>query len=201
MRPITDHAPRRQGGLTLIEVLVTVVILLIGLLGMAILLASSQKTESESYQRAQALLLLQDMATRINANRAVANCYAITDAGAGAPFLGTDSALMIPGPPPACGVGTVAAYTLANQDLLDWHELLLGATETLGGEDVGTLTGARGCVTEDASDPDNPVYTISIAWQGLSETADPVDPCGEGEYGDERLRRVVSMVVQIANLN
>jgi type IV pilus assembly protein PilV len=200
MRPITDRTSERQFGLTLIEVLVTVVVLLIGLLGMAVLLANSQKTESESYQRAQALMLLQDMATRISANRAVANCYAITDAGTGEPFMGTGSALG-PATPPACGIGTPAAYTLAVQDLLDWHALLLGATETLDGSQVGTLTGARGCVTEDATDPNNPVYTISVAWQGLIETAEPDDTCGEGAYGNDRLRRVVSMAVQIANLN
>ena len=68
----------RQGGLTLVEVLVSVVILLVGLLGLAALMTNSQKAEAESYQRAQALLLLQDMVGRINANRAVAACYAIT---------------------------------------------------------------------------------------------------------------------------
>ncbi len=81
------RAPR-QTGLTLVEVLVSVVILLVGLLGLAALMTNSQKAESESYQRAQALLLLQDMVGRINANRAVAACYAITDATAGTPFLG-----------------------------------------------------------------------------------------------------------------
>jgi type IV pilus assembly protein PilV len=198
MTPSRNRAGGRQSGLSLIEVLVTMVILLIGLLGMAVLLANSQKTESESYQRAQALLLLQDMATRINANRAVAPCYAITAAADGSPFMGTGSTLVDPGPPPACGIGTVAAYTLADQDLLEWHELLIGATETLDGDEVGTLTGARGCVTADIP---NRIYTISVAWQGLVPTAVPADPCGRNEYGAENLRRVVSMVVQIANLN
>jgi len=174
--------------------LVTVVILLIGLLGMAVLLANSQKAETESYQRAQALVLLQDMATRINANRAVAQCYAITDAGQGVPFLGTESTILAP----ACGLGSPAAYTLAVQDLTDWNNLLLGATETLDGDSVGTLTGARGCVTRDAA---TETYTITVAWQGLVATEEPDEPCGAGEYGGDGLRRVVSTVVQIADLD
>lgn len=182
-----------QRGLTLIEVLVTVVILLVGLLGMAVLLANSQKAETEAYQRAQALVLLQDMATRINANRAVAPCYAITVAADGAPFMGTGSDVV-----PACGQGSPAAYTLAVQDLTDWNALLLGATETLDGDRAGTLTGARGCVTRDVA---TETYTITIAWQGLVATAEPDDPCGADQYGDESLRRVVSTVVQIADLD
>ena len=38
----------------------------------------AQQAEVESYQRAQALVLLQDMVDRINANRKTAGCYAFT---------------------------------------------------------------------------------------------------------------------------
>jgi type IV pilus assembly protein PilV len=56
----------------MIEVLVSVVILLIALLGTAGLIARSGQSEMESYQRAQALTLLKDMVARINANRQAA---------------------------------------------------------------------------------------------------------------------------------
>ena len=190
-----DTITRSQSGLTLVEVLVTVVILLIGLLGMATLMANAQKAEAESYQRAQALLLLQDMVGRINANRAVAVCYAITNIPAsGAPYMGTGSTVV-----PACGSGSPTAYTLANADLNAWNDLLTGTTEILAGNNVGTLLGARGCVTADGPN----LYTVSVAWQGLVPTAAPDVSltCGTGLYGDERLRRVVSVPVRIANLN
>ena len=160
-------------------------------------MVSSQKAEAEAYQRAQALLLMQDMVTRISANRLVAGCYVVTtDQVNGLPYMGTGSTVV-----PACGQGTITAYSLANQDLADWNALLLGATETLGGNNVGTLTGARGCVTVDPAN--NRRYTVSVAWQGLNETAAPdaALTCGTGLYGDEKLRRVVSAVVQIANLS
>ena len=187
----------RNSGLTLIEVLVSIVILLIGLLGLAALMTSSGKAEAESYQRAQALLLLQDMVNRINANRAVATCYAVTDAATGTPFLGVGTELTTP----LCGVGSAEANNRAIQDLLEWSDLLAGAAETLDGSAVGAMAGARGCVTEDSVA--DRTYTVSITWQGLTPTSAPdaALTCAQDLYGDERLRRVVSIPIRIGNLN
>jgi type IV pilus assembly protein PilV len=188
----------RQAGLTLVEVLVSLVILLVGLLGLAALMTNSQKAETESYQRAQALLLLQDMVSRINANRAVVACYAITTPGTGTPYLGTGADVS----GLACGVGSVTANTRAIQDLVEWNDLLQGAGETSGGGgNVGAMVGARGCITQ--NDAVNRIYTVSIAWQGLTATKAPDAslPCAAGLYGDEKLRRVVSIPLRIANLN
>ena len=88
----------RQSGLSMIEVLVTLIILLVGLLGLAGLMMQSQRSEMESYQRVQALILLQDMAGRINANRlAGASCYGITPSVSSiTPYLGTTTSLATP---------------------------------------------------------------------------------------------------------
>ena len=188
---------RRQAGLTLIEVLVSVVILLVGLLGLAALMTSSQKAEAESYQRAQALLLLQDMVERINANRGVAACYAITtDASTGTPYLGVGADLTSL----VCGVGSTTANTRAVQDITQWSSLLEGTNETAGGN-VGAMVGTRGCVTLD--DPATRTYTVSVAWQGMTATKAPDAAlnCGKDLYGDEKLRRVVSIPLRLANLN
>lgn len=64
-----------QRGSTLIEILVTIVILAFGLLGLAGMQARVQTNELESYQRAQALVLLNDMVERIRTNRPTANSY------------------------------------------------------------------------------------------------------------------------------
>ena len=186
----------RQTGLTLIEVLVSLVILLVGLLGLAALMTNSQKAEVESYQRAQALQLLQDMVGRINANRAVVACYAVTtDASTGTPYLGVGGASGL-----TCGVGSAISNARAIQDLNEWSALLAGASESSGGN-VGAMVGARGCVTEDSAT--NRIYTVSVAWQGLTTTKAPDATlnCAKGLYGDEKLRRVVSTQVRIANLN
>jgi type IV pilus assembly protein PilV len=179
----------------MIEVLVTMFILLVGLLGLVKLMLQSQRTEMESYQRAQALVLLQDMAGRINANRTVAGCYAISDALAGTPYIGTGSSAL-----PACALGSVEAYTLANSDLAAWDNLLKGAAETSGSARLGAMIGARGCVSFSAA---SGVYLVSVAWQGMANTTAPVSglACGSGLYGTESQRRIVSTTLQIANLN
>lgn len=196
-RPMIFH---RHSGVTLIEVLVTLVILLVGLLGLAGTMMHSQRSEAESYQRVQALVLLQDMVERINANRKVASCYAITtDAGTGAPSMGTNSAAT-----PACTSGTATQNARAVQDLTDWSNLLLGAAETTGSgqnaNKVGAMAGARGCINYNAT---TGVYLISVAWQGIGKTAAPPSAwtCAKGEYGnDDAARRVVSVTLQVADL-
>ncbi|HJV85914.1 MAG TPA: type IV pilus modification protein PilV [Noviherbaspirillum sp.] len=187
----------RQGGFNMIEVLVTLTVLLIGLLGLAGTMMHGHRSEAESYQRAQALVLLQDMVARINANRSVASCYAFTtDAAAGAPYLGTSATAT-----PACTAGSTAQGALAVQDMNEWSTLLTGAAETANHANVGAMNGARGCVTFDAT---TSVYQVSVAWQGLGKTAAPPDTwnCGKGNYGDDdRWRRVVSVTLKIAALN
>ena len=78
---------RRQRGISLIEVLITLFVLLVGLLGVAALSLASQRASMESLQRHQALMLLNDMVSRINANRTVADCYAISAVGGGKGYV------------------------------------------------------------------------------------------------------------------
>lgn len=175
-------------GFSLIEVLVSLVILLIGLLGFSALQARASTAELESYQRVQALILMQDIADRLNANRKVAECY-VTSSYVGTGYTGT----------PSCSSGSAAQQTLAFNDLTAWNSLLQGTAETKGGSSVGAMIGARGCVSYDSTTKQ---YTITVVWQGKTATATPSAglTCGSGLYGDEKLRRAVSMIVTIANL-
>ena len=204
----------RQSGSSMIEVLVTLIILLIGLLGLAGLMTQSQRSEMESYQRVQALVLLQDMAGRINVNRAVASCYAFTtNTTTGTPYLGVTGAGILTTIPPSCTVGTSTQNTQAQQDMQDWHNLLTGAAETLAGSgSVGAMVGARGCVSYDATTlltdtngvpiTGTGIYTISVAWQGLGSTFAPVGlTCAQGLYGNEAQRRVVSLTFRVGSIN
>lgn len=63
---------RPQSGFTLIEVLVSIVIVSFGLLGVAGLLSTGLKSTQGSLQRTQASLLAYDMADRMRMNRAAA---------------------------------------------------------------------------------------------------------------------------------
>jgi len=193
------NMPRRraaQAGFLMIEVLITMFILLIGLLGVVGLQARAQQTETESYQRSQALMLLRDMSDRINANRVNSASYVT---GTSAP-LGSGSAKDCSAP-----------STMADNDLCAWSKALLGAAEsssggtcdtssgsTRGTNCVGAMIGARGCITDLGSS----TYLVQIVWQGLAPTAAPPASvaCGSGSYGSEEQRRAVTTIVQIGNL-
>ena len=105
-----------QRGFTMLEILVSLLLIVIGLLGILGLQAQATIAEFESYQRGQALILVQDMLDRINANRRAALCYVFTDA-AGSPQLGSGSAATVCASP---ATGTPTTRAMASQDLSDW---------------------------------------------------------------------------------
>jgi type IV pilus assembly protein PilV len=191
----------------MIEVLVSLVILLLGLLGLSGLQAKAQHAEFESYQRTQALVLLNDMADRINRNRETAPCYDVTT-GSGTPHLGTGNSTVAT----CSGFGTASSQQLAITDMTEWENLLLGTAETLAGNNAGAMIGARGCISRDNPNPSTDIYTIAVTWQGSSDTAAPAAPagatgatqnaiaCGANQYGDEKKRRVVWTTLRIARL-
>ena len=63
---------RAQRGTTLIEVLVTIVLLAIGLLGLAGLQVSSVQSNHSAYHRSQATILAYDISDRMRGNRTAA---------------------------------------------------------------------------------------------------------------------------------
>src|SRR5260370_42034667 len=90
-RPRVLIPVRPQRGFTLMEVLVSMLIAVIGLLGLVGMQMRSQQAELEAYQRAQAVILLSDILDRINTNRGGATCYAGATPTSGTPYLGTTS--------------------------------------------------------------------------------------------------------------
>ena len=196
-------ASRALRGFTMLEVLISIFIMTIGLLGLAGMQIRAQQAELESYQRAQALILVNDMIDRVNANRSAAQCYNFTAAANGTPFAGGGTANAAP----VCGAfGTIETRGRANTDLTEWHGALNGAAEQLSGASVGAMTGARGCVSLDTTVNPNQ-YRVSVAWQGSTPTRNPTSvdasyTCGTGQYGgDEAIRRVISVTFPIACLS
>ena len=201
----------RHSGFTMIEVLVSLIVIVLGLLGLAGLQARMNQVEFESYQRAQALVLLYDIVDRINYNRATASCFAITtNATNGTPYYGEGS-----NPLPACGASVVAHQLMANAAMTEWDNALKGAAETKGGVAVGAMVGARGCVSYDAATEvvdslgaaisGTGIYTVVVAWQGQGEVLAPAAACANGLYGavatGDRLRRAVSTTFRLAKLS
>jgi type IV pilus assembly protein PilV len=173
---------QQQSGFTLIEVLVTIAILVVGLLGLAAMQTLATLAELESYQRSQALVLVRDIADRMTANKAQIVNYVGADYG----LAPADCAPLLASPG-------------ADLDLCEWGNQLNGASEKAdgGARNVGAMVGARGCIVR--LDPQT--FLVTVAWQGLSRGGVPKEACGAGAYGDDQNRRTVSMVVRLALLN
>ena len=77
---------KRSAGFSLIEVLVSMVILSIALLGLASLMAASLKSSNTSYYRSQATVLADDILDRMRANIAAARGQQY-DVAAGPSFI------------------------------------------------------------------------------------------------------------------
>lgn len=185
----------QHGGL-MIEVLVTIAVVVIGLWGLMALQARLQKSEIESYQRTQALLLLNDMADRLSVNRGSADDYLTT--GLTPAYLGH-------------GITCPAASgTVAEEDLGQWCNSLQGAAEVAGTASVGGVVGARGCV--DLIGASDNEYMVTVVWQGLSPLSPPPVEvnCGAGLYDlpagspcedvADACRRYVTTIVHLGNL-
>jgi type IV pilus assembly protein PilV len=187
MKPIPNISIQR--GTSMIEVLVTIVILTFGLLGLVGMQTRLQMSEVESYQRAQGLILIEDMASRIATNRNSASSY----------VTGTSSPL---------GTGNSCTYSAGSsrqaQDSCEWSNALQGAGEVTGGSKVGAMIGARGCV----EDMGGGAYMVTVAWQGTVPISAPPSSvaCGAGSYNtgsfctSDRCRRVLTTVVRITDL-
>jgi len=192
-------------GLTLIEVLVTLVILMLGLLGLSGLIIKASKLNFEAYQRQQALAVAGDMAERMYANQSptAANLTTASIYAASAPVtLPLGDPLLAPmwngligsghncAVLPSCTPDKIALY-----DLALWEGQLLGAGKrSVGNAGVGGLSNARGCVEGGVISPVTMLsstvaapartFRITVAWQGDSPV--PVST------RDEDLRNVAS---------
>jgi len=103
----------RQSGFTLLEILVTVIILAIGLLGVAALQNSSIKLSYDSYLRSQASLLSYDLMDRVRSNPDENANYAFdTIAGGSTPA----------GSPTACISNNCSPSDMARADIAAWFE-------------------------------------------------------------------------------
>ena len=152
----TDHHPATQArrtcerGFSLIEVLVALLVLSVGLLGLAGLQTFSLRFNHQSYERTQATLLISDIAERIMANPTAAKA-----GGYDGVAIGTMAAAYASygGCPSSCATTS----ELATYDLFLWKSAL---------EDLKILAQGAGSITRvvDAADADALIYDISVQW-------------------------------------
>lgn len=141
--------PAGQGGFTMIEVLVALLVLSIGMLGLAALQITALKFNQGAYQRTQAVYQVYDMIDRIRANSVGKTGGLYEDIALG----------MLPATPPDCAATSCTPAEMADYDIYQWNTsnaLLL----TGGGGAVcrGSFDAAGACV------PAGNVYHVLVVW-------------------------------------
>ena len=170
---------REQRGFSMIEVLITIALLMVGLLGLAGLQTRVTTAELEAYQRAQALVIVQDIVDRMEANKRNIASYVADDIG-------------------VAGTIDCTGKTGADLDLCQVNNALVGTQERANGASLGSMIGGRACITSPAAN----VYVVNVVWQGITPTVAPAGvACGTNAFGDEKLRRAISMPVRVATLS
>ncbi len=141
---------RKGGGFTLVEILIALVIISVGMLGIAALHMESLKTGRTALLRTKAVALSADLAERMRSNRvgALAGNYAITAADTGTNRNCADDNVGDP------TVDCTPAL-MADHDLWLWKNQIANAQTGLPGPGTGAVA-SDGAVS--------PTYTITIAW-------------------------------------
>jgi type IV pilus assembly protein PilV len=167
----------RQRGISMIEVLITLLITTFALLVMATFVTKATALTADAAQRARALALLNDMSGRIASSKARADDFA-----SGTVYGDSEE---------DCKTRSGAA-----RDLCEWNNLLFGTHE--GQKIDPSPLGFRGCVTRPSVS--EPVYVVTVAWASLAPGVPPTDACGAGAFGDDSQRRTIRLQVRVATL-
>ncbi|MBA6264727.1 MAG: type IV pilus assembly protein PilV [Colwellia sp.] len=151
-------------GMTLIEVLVALVILVTGIFGAVAMQASAKKGSFDAMQRSVASALAQDIIERMRSND---SDFLVLET-----YQGVYGAALnaIPGVRCNSAASLCTSAQMVTNDLYEWEVKLMGADVTAGGKNSGGLVGAFGCI-----DHNRNAVTVVISWQGRIETADGYD--------------------------
>jgi type IV pilus assembly protein PilV len=187
----------------MVEVLVTLVILLLGLLGVFGLQVKAAKVELESYQRAQAIALVRDMADKLAESRGQITDYLTDDVSS------TNGNLYVGVMPSGTTDPCLVTATVAKTELCKWGQLLKGSAAQEGTTAVGAMIGARGCLIRVNPPQLGAVADIFVVvvWQGLAAGNDPPDDaltgknhCAGGIDFGTGLRRGIALRVMVPDL-
>ncbi len=187
----------KQSGFSLIELLVSIVVFSIGLLGIAGLQMISKKANFEGLQRTIASQVAYGMLEDMRANGSGISVYAA------APDLGGGKLSGLP--VSNCrNVNTPCSPAQkAGHDLWYWERVLDGAHEIgVEGQAGGVLTPTL-CINGPAGGVAG-VYVVAIAWYGSTSLMNPdTDICGSGsgKYGDNDANRRVLQVATFIDPN
>ena len=170
-----------QKGMSFLEVLVALVIIVTGVLGAVAMQVTAKRASFDAMQRSLASGLAQDIISRIRAN-GVNNL---------ASYAGTDYGVDVPDSLEqrcnAANIDCTSVQMVAN-DVFEWEQALSGADVKSSGDiNNGGLVGGLGCISID----DNALKVV-VSWQGREDTSDGKGSSGcGGTYTNKKRRQVV----------
>lgn len=148
MIPTIAKFDRQQRGFNLLEVLVSLVVLALGLLGLAAMQNLSLKSTHQSMQRTQANMAISDMIDRMRANP--------TGVRSGSYSLASYTST-----PPAstdCASASCTSAAMASYDMATWIRYLI-SPQVLGASGAGSIQLIR------AISPSSAQYRIGVQWR------------------------------------
>ena len=143
-----SRAGRRAAGFTLVEVLVALVILTVGMLGIASLLLSSLQSSRMASSRTQAVNLASDIIERIRANRGAGTTYDTTVTPTPTLVANCETAGQ-----------TCTTVQMAQNDLSRWQTSI-----------AATLPGGTGTISVQPITTAVFEYTVTVDWTQAGES-------------------------------
>jgi type IV pilus assembly protein PilV len=137
-------------GMTLLESLIAIVVLAVGMLGIASMLMQSSKANNSSYAKLQAVQAVYDIFDRIRANpaAAISGNYNVSNIGSN----GLPTSVSTPGV--LCNAAVCTPAQMAAYDT--WHWLT---------KDVSQLPNGSGSITSSLSGvAGNTIITVTVQW-------------------------------------
>lgn len=163
-----NNRAKKQKGMTFIEVLIALVIMVTGILGAVAMQATAKKSSFDAMQRSLASSLAQDIIERMRSN----------DAAALGSYVGTDYGVAlndVPGKRCNTSAGLCSTAEMATNDQYEWELALMGADVKNGTKNTGGLVDARACISVN-----NNAVTVVVTWQGRTELVNgSTESCGD----------------------
>ena len=173
----------KQLGMTFIEVLVALFILVTGVLGAVAMQATVKKGSFDAMQRSLASALAQDIIERMRSN----------DAATLAGYMKTNYGVALDAVP-AKRCNTVASICtpaeMVTNDTYEWEAELMGANVTQGSVNAGGLVGGRACISNVLN-----AITVVVSWQARVETSDSKKANSCGTAGNKRRQVIVEAFI------
>lgn len=173
----------KQLGMTFIEVLVALFILVTGVLGAVAMQATVKKGSFDAMQRSLASALAQDIIERMRSN----------DATTLAGYMKTNYGVALDAVP-AKRCNTVASICtpaeMVINDTYEWEAELMGANVTQGTVKAGGLVGGRACISNVLN-----AITVVVSWQGRVDISDSKKANSCGSAGNKRRQVIVEAFI------